>query len=127
MPRVTDFFGEFLMNHFRDGVLECVNGLCDGKFDSPGHRQFQNELEGFTEDQKDLLKRTVAYCMDGGMNNLLFDLDSELRKGKRIQILVDGQQISDDSEALHRELWGPSGWIAKFSKYGPYWMKSRSQ
>jgi len=70
-----------------------------------------------SESQKDLVKRTVAYCIDGGLNDFLYHLDVEIRKKKYIQILVDGKDCSTLTEALYRELYGPDGWKEKYSKY----------
>jgi hypothetical protein len=75
MSSEIDYFGEFLMKHFRDVALECADGLCDNKYDSPNHRKFQDELQSLSEAQKALLKRTLGYCLDGAMNDFLFHLD----------------------------------------------------
>jgi hypothetical protein len=119
MSKEIDYLGKFIMRHFRDVALECAEGLCKGRFDSPGHRKFQEELSALLDAQKMLLQQTLAYCIDGGLNDFLFQLDHEVRKKKRIQLLVDGVDCAELSDALHREMHGPKGWKQVYSKYDP--------
>ena len=117
MNKENDYLGEFTMKHFRDVALECAEGLCEARFDSPGHRKFQEELLALSDSQKKLLQHTLAYCIDGGLNDFLFHLDDETRKKKRIELLIDGIPCSEFSDGLHRELHGKSGWKETFSKF----------
>ena len=117
MSKKVDYLGEFIMKHFRDVALECAEGLCEGRFDSPGHRRFQEELAALSGPEKKLVQQTLAYCIDGGLNDFLFHLDKEVRTKKRIQLLIDGVDCSELSDGLHQELHGPKGWKEAYSKY----------
>lgn len=119
MSKEINYLGDFIMKHFRDVALDCAEGLCEGRFDSPGHRRFQEEIAVLSDSEKKLIQQTLAYCIDGGLNDFLFHLDKETRTKKRIQVLLDGVSCSELSEGLHRELHGPEGWIASYSKHGP--------
>ena len=117
MSKELDYLGDFLMKHFRDVALECAEGLCEGRFDSPGHRRFQEELEPLPPQTKKLIQESLAYCLDGAMNDFLFHLDAEGRKGDRIEVLVDGVEVTELTEGLHRDLHGDEGWQNRFSKF----------
>jgi hypothetical protein len=118
MSNELDYLGEFIMKHFRDVALECIEGLCEGRFDSPGHRRFQDELASLSASDKKLVQQTLAYCVDGGLNDFLFHLDKAMRsKKKRIQLLVDGVLCTDLTDGLHKKLHGLDGWKEKFSKF----------
>lgn len=117
MNKKIDYFGEFIIKHFRDVALECVEGLCEEKFDSPGHRAYQKEIASLSDNEKRILKETLAYCIDGGLNDFLFHLDKEGRLKKRIRVIIDGLESTDLSEGLHKELHGKNGWKNRFSKF----------
>jgi hypothetical protein len=117
MSKDLDYLGEFLMKHFRDVALECAEGLCEGRFDSPGHRRFQKELEPLPAETKKLIQESLAYCLDGAMNDFLFHVDAESRKKKRLQLFVDGVDATKFTEGLHRELHGDDGWMTRFSSF----------
>lgn len=117
MSKELDYLGDFMMKRFRDVALECAEGLCEGRFDSPGHKRFQDELDGLPPQTKKLLQESLAYCLDGAMNDFLFHLDDECRKKGRIRLLVDGVEATDATEGLHRELHGDEGWKSRFSTF----------
>src|SRR6478736_5929215 len=117
MNKDLDYLGEFLMKHLRDVALECAEGLCEGRFDSPGHRRFQEELEPLPAQTKKLIQESLAYCLDGAINDFLFHLDAEGRGKKRLRLLVDGVESSELTKGLHRELHGGEGWKRRFSNF----------
>jgi hypothetical protein len=44
MDNQLDYLGKLLMTRFRDVAFECIEGLYENKFDSPGYRDFQDML-----------------------------------------------------------------------------------
>ena len=119
MNTEIDIFGEFLMENLRDVAIALCNGLADSKFDSPGHREIQSELQSLTPSQKEAFKKAVTYCVDGGINDFLYRLDKESRTTKRLDIQVNGRSTSELCDGLSKQLHGATGWKARFSKSEP--------
>jgi hypothetical protein len=112
-----DFLGEFFVRNFRNTAMECVDGLCLEKFQSPGHREYQQLISTLSDEQKELLQKVVRYCVEGALNDTLYQLDLEINKKKpRIQILIDGKSLANTGAppALHSRLWGATGWLNRY-------------
>lgn len=117
MSTEIDFLGEFLVRNFRNTAIDCIQGLCRGQFDSPGHREYQRRISTFSDEQKEVLQQVVRYCVEGALNDTLYRLDQELNKKKpRIWIEVDGEPLmrTGAPSALHSRLWGPTGWLNRY-------------
>jgi hypothetical protein len=117
MSAEIDFFGEFLVRNFRNTAIECVEGLCRDDFDSPGHREYQKLISTLPDEQKEVLQKVVRYCVEGALNDTLYQLGLELNKKKpRIQIQVDGLPLASAAgpTSLHSRLWGPTGWLSQY-------------
>lgn len=113
-----DEFGKLLMEKLRDVSIELCEGLTESRYESPGHKEIQKELEGFTPEQKEILIKCVTYCIDGGINDYLFNLDKELRKSDSLALMVKGESVINKTEGLSRELYGEDGWQQRYSAYG---------
>ena len=86
MSNEIDILGKLLMSEFRDTAIKCCEGLIEGKFDSPGHREIQSTLASITQEQKELIRKCIVYCVDGGLNDFLFHLDEAIRTKNGISI-----------------------------------------
>ncbi len=118
MTKELDFFGELLMKKFRDIALEMIEGLCENRFDSPGHRVFQNDLAKLSDEHRKIVQDTVGYCVDGALNDFLHHFDKELRRKKaRMQLTVDQVNLIEQCAGLREQLDGLTGWKRRFSKY----------
>jgi hypothetical protein len=112
-----DIFGKLLMEKLRDVSIELCEGLTESKYDSPGHREIQKQLESFTTEQKEVFKNCVTYCIDGGINDFLYNIDKESRKSKDLILSIKGKNITESSSQLSHEVHGENGWKKQFSKY----------
>ena len=118
MENELDHLGQLLMTRLRDVAFECVEGLCENRFDSPGHRAFQRLLATMTPEQKEIVRDTVQYCVDGAMNDFLFYLDKELRRKKpTLRLEAGGVSVTEQTANLQKELFGPTGWKVRFSQF----------
>jgi len=113
-----DILGKLLMGKLRDVSIELCEGLTESRYESPGHKEIQKEIENFSPEQKQALIKCVTYCIDGGINDFLFNLDKASRNSKELSISLKGEDVSGLTEGLHRELYGAQGWQQRFSRYG---------
>ena len=61
------------------------------------------------------MERVVTYCVEGALNDFLHHLDAEMRrKNATIQVTVNGKALSSNPEKLGPQLWGPTGWLARY-------------
>jgi len=118
MSDKIDILGKLIMEKLRDVSIELCEGLTESRYDSPGHKEVQKEIEAFSPEQKETLIKCITYCIDGGINDFLFNLDKASRKSKELSISLKGEDISGLTEGLHRELYGARGWQQRLSKYG---------
>lgn len=114
----VDFFGEFVVKNFLNVINACVQGLCQGIFKSPGHREYQELIRPLPDEHKQVIEAVTKYCAEGALNDFLFHLDKEMRKDNpRIQLIVDGEPVTlEGMKGLHSLLWGNDGWISRYGK-----------
>ena len=117
VPKPLDKFGELIMHALRDTSIELCKGLTEANFTAPNHQAMQRQIAHMSDAEKDLLVKCVTYCIDGGINDFLYDLDKACREATKIQLSVDDQNIAEQTDALHREVHGPEGWKTRFSEY----------
>lgn len=118
MENELDHLGKLLMTRLRDVAFECVEGLCEDRFDSPGHRAFQKLLSSMSPEQREIVRDTVQYCVDGALNDFLFHLDKELRRKKpALRLEAGGICVTEQTANLQKELYGATGWKARFSQF----------
>jgi len=112
-----DKFGAFIMEHVRDRAYRQYNMLEEGRLKSPRILALQNAVAHLSEDHKKIVRECVWDAVDGVAHDLLaaFQESHDLDEG--IEVFVDGVNVAKASDMLHGELFGPEGWIAKFSQY----------
>ena len=118
MSEELDIFGRLVMEKLRDVSIELCEGLVESRFVSPGHKEIQNDIESLSSEQKETLIRCVTYCIDGGINDFLFNLEKESSKAKEIEVSVRGKSIVELTDGLSKALYGEAGWQKRLSKYG---------
>ncbi len=118
MSKNMDKLGKLVMEKLRDVSIELCQGLTESRFESPGHKEIQKEIEALSPQQKEILIECVAYCVDGGINDFLFNLDKISRNSGEISLIVNGENIIKLTENLAHELYGKEGWQQRFSAYG---------
>ena len=118
MENELDHLGKLLMTRLRDVAFECVEGLCENQFDSPGHRAFQRLLASMSPEQREIVRDTVQYWVDCALNDFLFHLDKELRrKNPTLRLEAGGICVTEQTANLQKELYGAAGWKARFSHF----------
>ena len=114
-----DRFGKFLMENLRDKGIASCDILLEGKYKAPALLNLQNALASLNEEQRSIVRRCVVWCLDGATHDFLFKLHERADFERDIQMLVDGINVDDLSEAgMHYEPFGPDGWQARYSKFG---------
>jgi hypothetical protein len=105
------------MEKLRDVAIDHINGLLAGHWKSPRLQALQSDLRPLTPEQQAIVCQCVIEAMDAGLHEFLFALSDEYDSGRKIAIVVEGQNIAAQSDGLHGELFGNNGWFAKYSKH----------
>ena len=114
-----DRFGKFIMENLRDRGIHWCDVLLASKTAAPSSRELQKSLAAMSDEQRSLVRRCVVACLDVATHDFLFKLHERADFENDIQILVDGVNVENLTEAgLHYEVFCDDGWQALFSRYG---------
>jgi len=116
-PTPLDKFGKFIVHCLRDRALEQNELLIAGKLQGRDVQRLQARLQNLDEDQKRLIRDIATDLLDTAMHDVLFAIQDAHDRCKGLEVLSDGQNIAELSEALQGEPFGPDGWIARFSRF----------
>lgn len=119
MPRKPlDHFGKRLMASVRDETIEQWLSLIDGKLKGETAERLRPELKRMTSADRSLLRRLVPRIVDTTLHHLLWTLEGN--EDITVSVTADGENcpnIASESDGLAGEVYGPAGWIARFSKF----------
>jgi hypothetical protein len=113
-----DKFGHFLVENLRDKALEQNEMLLEGKLRGKSVQALQDKVLALRDDQRELLRAVVIDMLDTAMHDLLFALQDAHDRELGIEVLVDGENVAEQSGMLNGEHIGEEGWIRRYSRYG---------
>ncbi len=109
-------FGKFLMATLRDEAIDFLDRLAAGSVKSPRTKALRDDLARVTPEQRDIARHATIAAIDDGLHDFLFALSEE---GQHVVVTVDGHNVAEQSDGLHGELFGDTGWFSKYSRHGP--------
>ncbi|AWF82285.1 hypothetical protein BTJ40_16430 [Microbulbifer sp. A4B17] len=110
-----DKLGKIIAQDLRDSSLERYLALESGSLKSPSTQELIKELDGFSDEQKAVIRKVLTNCIDSGVHNLLFAIEEEKED---IAVLIDNENVAELSDGLNGEIYTEDGWFEKFSQYG---------
>lgn len=117
--RQAEQFGQFVISKLRDGPLDRIDAVLSGTTKFPRLRPLSEAVATMTQDQREVVRRCVRMALDQGLHDFLFALGESHDMEKGIEVLIDGENIAEQSDGLAGELFGENGWFARYSKHGP--------
>lgn len=112
-------FGEFVIGKLRDRPLSFFEAVLVGRMKSDRVQALGTALAALTEEQQGVVRRSVRLVLDHAIHDFLFSLGESHNLETGIEVLLDGENIAEQSDGLAGELFGENGWFAKYSKHGP--------
>ena len=112
-----DKFGEFLISNLRDSAIDFFDKLLEGYWKPSALKRLQEELTGFTPEQKEVIRKSFVAGIDTSIHDFLYALEENFETTKDLEFLVEGQNIVTLSKGLHSELLSKDGWFERFSRY----------
>lgn len=113
----ADKFGRFLVEKFRDEGLDFYDGLAASRWKSPSLQELQFALTSLSDEQRNIVRHCVIAALDSGLGNFLGALELAHETGDGIEVLVDGENVVNQSDGLAGELWSDRGWLKKYSRH----------
>jgi hypothetical protein len=114
----ADKFGAFLMTNVRDAAIDRFDSLATNQLKSPRTESLRKALGRMSAEDLAVVRRCVFACVDTGLHDFLFALQQVADFDDDIHVVVDGNNIVEQSDGLHGELFGDNGWFARYSKHG---------
>ena len=114
-----DKFGKFITANLRDKAIEQNEMLLKGAWKGKAIQSLQSRLTMLPETEKQLIREMVADLVDIAMHDVLCAIQEAHDRELGIEVVVDGENVAQQSGMLHGEHLGEGGWVARFSKYPP--------
>lgn len=114
-----DRFGELLVKSLRDKAIEQNEMLLTGRLRGKAVQPLQARVSELTEIQKDVVRDLVSDLLNVAMHDFLAALQDAHDRNTGIEVVVDGENIAEASGMLHGEIFGPEGWVERFSSHPP--------
>ena len=114
---LLDNFGNFLIKNMRDNAIDFFDKLMEGHYKATTLQKIHQELSQFTPEQKNIIRKSFVAGIDTSIHDFLFTLEEIHETTDDIQILVDGKNVVELSNELHKELLTKNGWFSRFSQY----------
>lgn len=113
----ADKFGRFLVEKLRDEAIDFHDGLVAARWKSPSLQELQSALSGLSDEQRTIARRCFMAGIDSGLASFLaaLELAHETRSG--IVVVVDGEDVAEQSDGLAGELWSDEGWLKRYSRH----------
>ncbi|RDU23586.1 epimerase [Anaerosacchariphilus polymeriproducens] len=109
---ILDYFGNKLMKEVRDETISSLDMMIDGKMKGSTAQQIRGKISTFNEEQLMTIKWLITKITDLSIHNLLMMIE----QNDDIKVMVDDNDIKEDSDGLEGELYTEDGWISRFSK-----------
>lgn len=114
-----DDFGSCLIREARDEAISAVDRLLAGDDRSDRGRRVGALLGDLTPSEVRSLRAVAVDAIDELLHQVLWMFERS-EKYDVVARLETGEPVSlrDASDGLSGELYGPDGWIARFSRFG---------
>lgn len=103
----------------RDAAINHYLDIESGWLKSPEGRMFHERLKEVPEEHRALFRAILTASIDVGMHDFLFRMSELHDQGQDVGWYENGTNVASDSDGLHGEPWGDSGWIAAHSQHAP--------
>lgn len=113
-----DKFGQFITEKLRDNSIDFAQNVMNGHYKSDRLKELQNQLSFLDGSHKKLAMDFVKTVIDTGIHDFLFALQERSCNEGDIVVLVDGEDVVEESDGIHGEAYTEDGWYAMYSKYG---------
>lgn len=116
MSEPLDKLGRLVVEKLRDRAIDFTVMLQDGKWKAPALAELQRAAAGMDPEAKQVVLAIVRQAIDDGIHDFLFALGEAADEGE-LALLIDGTDVTKESDGLHGEYVSDDGWAARFSRF----------
>ena len=110
MDESLDRLGELLVRGFRSHAIGLLDDLARGRLIASCWREHQASLAALTEDQRWQVRDALIECIDCGFDQFL-----QAVRHSGVSLVVEGREVGNSDADLVGLMFGPGGWVERFS------------
>ena len=109
-------FGRIAMKEMRDAAITDWRMTLDGRMKDQESIDIRNRLENLSEECQQLVHELIPKVVDTTMHHMMWTFERHEDIDLGVQLPTGYvKSLRDESDGLAGELYGGSGWIARFS------------
>jgi hypothetical protein len=115
VDEALDRLGELLVRGFRSHAIGLLDDLARGQLVASCWRDHRATLASLTEEQRWQVRDALIECIDCGFDQFL-----QAVRHSGVSVAIDGHEVGNSDADLVGLMFGPGGWIARFSNRPAY-------
>lgn len=112
MSNNLEAFGEIFINEVRDRTVRIFDKRVDGIMNDTGSQDLYKEVQLLNDPQRKLIHKIISQVTDLSLHNMLCMFEEH----GEVELVMNGENITEASDGLSGELYTEDGWIKKYSK-----------
>ena len=111
-------FGKLLMNRVRDKAIWHCDSLVKGHLKGEKAEKLRQAVGQHSEQEQEKIHKLIPEFVDSVLHYFLLLIEDtpDLKLAYRREQVSEFTDVGLESDGLAGELYGPSGWIAKYSQ-----------
>lgn len=112
MNRKLDYFGKILIENVRDRSINQMELRINGRMKDEDSKKIYSRIQQLNKEQVELIEEMIPKIIDLTLHNMLFMFEQY----PEIKLLIEKDDLNEESDGLAGELYTEDGWIERFSK-----------
>lgn len=112
MGDMLSYFGEMLIHEVRDRTIREFDMRVTGKMKDENSQRLYGKVQQMDQGQRLVIEKIIPQIVDLSIHNMLCMIE----ENANVDIQVESESISGQSDGLAGELYTEDGWIQRFSK-----------
>ena len=111
MSESMDEFGMMLIKEVRDRTIRISDKRLRGEMKDEDSQTLATQFMSLSDEAKDIIWKIVPMITDLSLHNMLCMFE----ENDGCKIIIEGEDIKEESDGLAGELYTSDGWIERYS------------
>ena len=111
MNNNLELFGEIFISEVRDRTIRVFDKRIEGTMKDETSQQLHKEIQTLNDSQLKIVYSIIEQVTDLSIHNML----SMFEEHEEIKLLLNEENLVEESDGLAGELYTEDGWIKKYS------------
>lgn len=107
-----ELFGSIFIDEVRDRTIRVFDKKIEGFMKDAASQALFEEIQTLDESQRQILYRIIEQVTDLSIHNML----NMFEEHEEIKLLLNGVNLTEESDGLAGVLYTVDGWISRYSK-----------